>query len=77
MNLSDLKDRIIVNMNNGEKIGILGSCDLQIDEKKGTIIAVLVPKGKTRSFFSGEVEYMVIPWEKIVKIGMDTIMINM
>ncbi|WP_290772805.1 YlmC/YmxH family sporulation protein [Anaerofustis sp.] len=76
MNLSQLKDRIIVNINNGEKLGILGNCDLQIDEKEGKIEAVLIPQGKARTFFSGEIQYLTIPWESIVKIGMDTIMID-
>jgi len=76
MNLEQLKNRIILNINNGEKLGILGNCDLQIDEKQGKIEAVLIPQGKTRTFFSGEVQYLKIPWDSIVKIGMDTIMVD-
>ena len=77
MNLSGLKDRIIININNGEKLGILGNCDLKIDEKQGKIVAVLIPQGKVKTFFSGEIQYLTVPWENIVKIGMDTIMINL
>ena len=76
MKLSDLKDRIIVNINNGEKMGVLGNCDLKINEKEGKIEAVLIPQGKVRTFFSGEVQYRAIAWENIVKIGMDTIMVD-
>lgn len=76
MKLSDLKDRIIVNINNGEKMGVLGNCDLKIDEKEGKIEAVLIPQGKVRAFFSGEMEYTTVAWENIVKIGMDTIMVD-
>ena len=77
MHLEELKNRIIVNINNGEKLGVLGNCDLKIDEKQGKIEAVLIPQGKARKFFSGEIEYLTIPWDSIVKIGMDTIMVNL
>ena len=52
MHLEELKNRIIVNINNGEKLGVLGNCDLKIDEKQGKIEAVLIPQGKARKFFS-------------------------
>ena len=49
---------------------------MKIDEKEGKIEAVLIPQGKARTFFSGEIQYLTIPWESIVKIGMDTIMVD-
>ncbi len=76
MEMSSLKDRVIININNGEKLGILGYCDLKIDEKEGKIISLLIPKRKFKMFFPSDSDYIEIPWEAIVKIGMDTIMVN-
>ena len=77
MKLSDLKDRVIINVNNGEKLGILGRCDLKIDSKEGTIKAILIPQGGIKQFFSLGSDYINVPWENIVQIGMDTIMVKL
>ncbi len=77
MKLSELKDRVVINVNNGEKLGVLGRCDLKIDSKEGTIKAILIPKGGIKNILSLGSEYINIPWENIVKIGMDTIMVEL
>lgn len=76
MRLSSLKDRAIININNGERMGTLAYCDLSIDENDGKILALLVPKRKLKVLFSNESDHIEIPWDKIVKIGIDTIMVD-
>lgn len=72
-----MKNKVIINITTGEKIGLLGSCDLKVDEVSGKIEAILMPKSKLASFFSQETDYIEIPWSKIKKIGVDTIIVEL
>lgn len=73
--ISDLRNRDVVNVVDGKKLGMI--CDLDLDLENGRICAIIVP-GASRffSFFSGSQDY-VIPWEHIVKIGVDTILVEL
>lgn len=78
MKFGELRDREIINVNTGEKLGTFGNCDLDIDLATGQIIALLISEGASFfSFFSKQEECVVIPWEKIVKVGKDTIMVSL
>ncbi|MFZ7132110.1 MAG: YlmC/YmxH family sporulation protein [Eubacteriales bacterium] len=78
MRFEELKEREIININTGEKLGIFGNCDLDIDLSSGKIISLIISENTSLfSFFSKHDEYLKIPWEKIVKIGKDTIMISL
>lgn len=59
----------------GSRLGYI--CDVEIDWKEGKITKLIVP-GPRKSFglFGKEVEYL-IPWDKIKKIGEDTILVEM
>lgn len=68
---SYFKSREVISVNEGEKLGYV--YDLEIDEISGKISSIVVP-GKNPGFFSkGKT---VIPWEKIKKIGDDTILVD-
>lgn len=78
MKLGELRDREIININTGEKLGTFGNCDLDIDLASGQIISLIISEGASFfSLFSKQEECIVIPWGKIVKIGKDTIMISL
>lgn len=77
MTFFSMKNKIIINIATGEKIGLLGSCDLKVDESSGKIEAILMPKSKLASLFSQETDYIEIPWNKIKKIGVDTIIVEL
>ncbi len=77
MTFFSMKNKTIINITTGEKIGLLGSCDLKVDEKDGRIEAILMPKSKFASLFSQESDYIEIPWSKIKKIGVDTIIVEL
>lgn len=72
-----LKSKAIVDITTGQKIGTLRSCDLKIDEKTGKIEALLMPKNRLSSLFAQESDYTEIPWEKILKIGTDTVIVEL
>ena len=49
MNLSELAGKEIVNIVSGERLGVIGECDIIIDEKTGQILALSIPR--ERGFF--------------------------
>ncbi|NLZ93811.1 MAG: YlmC/YmxH family sporulation protein [Firmicutes bacterium] len=73
--ISDLRNRDVVNVVDGRRLGVI--YDLDLDLENGRIAAIIIP-GQSRLFnlFGGAQDY-VIPWEKIVKIGVDTILVEL
>ena len=71
---SDLKQKEVVNVLDGKRLG--GITDIEIDIETGRLTAIVVPgQGKFLGLF-GRNEDIVIPWEKINKIGMDVILVE-
>jgi YlmC/YmxH family sporulation protein len=64
----------IVNLNTGERLGIVAEADLVIEEDTGKIVKLLIPNERF-SIFS-EREYIEVPWENVRKIGSDMIIIE-
>jgi len=64
----------IINVSDGKRLGNIG--DIEIDMNTGQIQSIIISK-QTRmlGLFGKEVEF-VIPWEKIMKIGEDVILVR-
>lgn len=77
MILSQLGEKEIVNLNNGERLGIMADSDILVDEKTGKIIAFLMPERKLQFKLFGESENIEIPWDSIRKIGNDMIIVEL
>ncbi|MBS4023686.1 MAG: YlmC/YmxH family sporulation protein [Dethiobacter sp.] len=73
--VSDLRNRDVVNIVDGKRLGTI--CDLDLDLESGRVTAIIVP-GSVRIFslFGGGRDY-IIPWDNIVKIGVDTILVDL
>lgn len=72
--ISELREREVINVNDGRRLGAIR--DLELDLEKGRIKAIIVPaSGRILGKFARSREYL-IPWEKIVKIGIDTILVD-
>ncbi|PKM81131.1 MAG: YlmC/YmxH family sporulation protein [Firmicutes bacterium HGW-Firmicutes-13] len=72
---SDLKSREVINIQDGRRLGLIS--DLDIDLEEGRIKAIIVPgSGRLFGVFGGDRDY-VIPWDRIVKIGIDTILVEL
>lgn len=69
---TDLRCKDVVNIVNGAKMGKI--IDLIVDSNGKSVIGLVVP-GIRKIFKSNE--DIFIPWESIVKIGSDTILINL
>lgn len=71
---SDLKIKEVVNVVDGRRLGTI--TDIEIDLQSGRLTAIVVPgSGKFLGLF-GKNDDIVIPWEKIHKIGLDVILVE-
>jgi YlmC/YmxH family sporulation protein len=74
--ISDLRDREIININDGRRLGPIK--DIELDLEKGKIQALVLPGyawGKIWGLF-GRSDDLIITWEKIVRIGVDVILVE-
>ncbi|MDD4170425.1 MAG: YlmC/YmxH family sporulation protein [Desulfotomaculaceae bacterium] len=74
--ISDLRMREIINIVDGRRLGMLK--DIDIDLEAGRIDAIILPglNGGKLLGFLGREEEIIIPWDKIIKIGMDVILVE-
>ncbi len=72
--ISDLRARDVVNILDGKKLGNI--IDIDLDLENGRVISLVLP-GRTRGFsiFSKR-EDIVVPWNKIVRIGRDVVLVE-
>lgn len=73
---SDLAVKDVVNVNDGRKLGSVS--DIEFDIEAGKLTAIVVPGGSSRflGLFSRG-DDVVIPWDRIHKIGKDVILVNL
>ncbi|WP_163101422.1 YlmC/YmxH family sporulation protein [Peribacillus alkalitolerans] len=72
--ISEFQVKDIVNIGDGKRLGTI--VDLDIDAATGKIAAIIVSgSGKLLGLFARE-EDMVIPWNKIKKIGTDVVLVE-
>ena len=70
----DLRYKEIINLTNGNRLGFV--CDAEITLPEGQVTALIVP-GPARFFgLFGREEDIVIPWERITRIGEDIILVE-
>ena len=70
----DLRQKEIVNINDGARYGFVS--DLEFDPVEGKIVALVVPgPGRVLGVFGRDQEYRV-PWEHVKKIGEDIVLVE-
>ena len=75
LKISELREKEVINLYNGQRLGYI--YDFDIDLEKGVITGIVIPsEGKVLSFFSKSNDVFV-SWDKIIKIGSDTILVNL
>lgn len=75
--LSDLAAKEVINFGDGRCLGRFSDCDLKIDPDSGKINQVLLTgrSGFWGAFFTASPAY-VIPWQAIMRVGVDTIIVQ-
>ena len=71
-NSEDFREKEVVNVCDGKKLGCVGEIEFNVCDGKLTAIIVPLETG----FFGTGKERIVIPWDKIVCIGEDVILVN-
>jgi YlmC/YmxH family sporulation protein len=75
INAASIRDREVINIRNGKKIGIIS--DVEIDFEQGKITSVIIPgPGRFIGLF-GKDNDIIIPWSSIRKIGTDVVLVDM
>ncbi|MDT3700661.1 MAG: YlmC/YmxH family sporulation protein [Thermincola sp.] len=73
--ISDLRMREVINVMNGKRLGLIK--DIEIDLEAGRIKSVVLPgNGKMLGLF-GKNDDVIVPWQKIKKLGMDVILVEL
>ncbi|MGE7601884.1 YlmC/YmxH family sporulation protein [Peribacillus sp. NPDC097675] len=72
--ISDFQIKDIVNIADGKKLGNM--TDLEINTGTGKIEAIIVSNSTRLMGFFGREQDIVIPWQKIKKIGADVILVE-
>ena len=72
--ISDMMEKEVVNVNNGKKLGFIN--DIELDINDGKIRALIVYEEGSRMYILGKGEVHSIFWDNIVKIGCDTILVD-
>lgn len=71
---SDLRLKNVIEINDGKKLGNIS--DIEFDLETGKITGIVVPGYEKFLGFFHKGEDVIIPWEKINKIGSDVILVN-
>ena len=76
MSLSDLRAKDVVNVLDGRRMGKV--MDIEFDERDGRVEALVVPgQFKVGHLLRGEKCGVVIPWQRICKIGENVILVEL
>lgn len=72
--ISEFQLKDVVNVSDGRKLGNIGDIDINLDT--GKIESIIISQtGKLLGFFSKDDE-IIIPWNQIIKIGTDVILVR-
>ena len=74
MKIGDLQYKEVINISTGQRLGYIS--DLEFDIHSGKVVSFIVPGPKRfMGLIPGENDY-IFPWEIIVRMGDDTILIS-
>ena len=76
MRFSKFSSKEVIDLDNGERMGVLGQSDLVIHPESGQIQSIILP-GSSFFGFGKRKNDVVIPWESIRKIGPDMIIVEL
>lgn len=84
MRLSQLLGKRIINIFDGEIMGLVGDSDLVVNPETGVIESIVLPYRADyadKSLFAGisgsrQKHILNIPWEKVCKIGSEVIVVD-
>ncbi len=72
-NSEDFREKEVVNIPDGRRLGCVSEVEFNVCD--GRLTAIVVPAGGGVLGFGGK-DKIVIPWERIERIGEDVILVN-
>ncbi|HBV98988.1 MAG: hypothetical protein JL50_18925 [Peptococcaceae bacterium BICA1-7] len=75
--ISDLRLREVINITDGRRLGPIKDIDIDLDEGRINAIILPYPGARLIGFFSSRENEIVIPWDKIIRIGVDVILVEL
>jgi len=67
----------VVNLHDGARLGVIEEPELIIDPESGNLESLLIPQQRGMFSLFKEGQAFVIPWEAIVKIGAEIIIVDL
>lgn len=74
LNLSDLREKEIINTHSGERMGYI--YDFELDLDLGAVTGIVISGGNKMLSLFGKTTDIIIPWKDISKIGTDIILVD-
>ena len=74
LKISEIRDKEIININNGERMGY--AYDFELDLDQGIIVGIVMSGTSKVLGLFGRSEDLIIDWRNIIKIGTDTILVD-
>ncbi|MCK9222320.1 MAG: YlmC/YmxH family sporulation protein [Limnochordia bacterium] len=74
---SEIAGKELIDIAEGRRMGVVHHADLVIDTQTLEVVAIILPQRRRKFFLFGNDEYVMIPWEGILKIGLDVIIVDM
>ncbi|KUO52471.1 MAG: hypothetical protein APF76_05405 [Desulfitibacter sp. BRH_c19] len=74
LRISDLRMREVINIVDGRRLGEIK--DVELDLERGRIRSIILPGTGGFFRFFGRNEDIVVPWDRIKKLGIDVILVE-
>ena len=72
--LSEMRDKEVINVKDGTKLGNVDDLEIETD---GATVSSIVIYGKLRFFgLFGREDDVIVPWDKIKVVGEDTVLVD-
>ncbi|EOD01272.1 YlmC/YmxH family sporulation protein [Caldisalinibacter kiritimatiensis] len=72
---SDLKEKEVINIKDGTRLGMI--VDIDVDLNEGKINAIILPSLEKGFRIFNKNDDIVIKWDNIIKIGSDVILVDL
>lgn len=73
--ISELRLHDVINIADGKRLGVIK--DIDLDVETGRIKAFILPSNSSFFGFLGKSDEIIVPWENIVRIGVDVILVEL
>ena len=74
MNISELRMKDVIVAEDGRRLGYIS--DIEIEPEAGRIEALIIPGARSWRWFFSHTDDMILPWQRIVKLGIDVIIVQ-